>query len=245
MATLWCKDVCLENVSAVLFDKDGTLADSHGFLKQLATTRSQLLEQWTPGIAPQLLAAFGCPGDAYDPAGLMAVGTRYENEIAAATYIAAAGRSWGESLKIAKIAFSESDRHFTRKATYTPPFSGIRELLETLHTNGIKLAVLSGDTTANVQDFINCYGLQALISWCAGSECPPVKPDPLMLWQACQKLGITPDQSVVIGDSILDYQLAHQGNAQAFISVTWGSSPAIKDADIVLDHPKQLQLKRE
>ncbi|MEM9092960.1 MAG: HAD family hydrolase, partial [Cyanobacteria bacterium P01_F01_bin.53] len=82
MVALCCNDIGFKNIEAVLFDKDGTLADSHAFLKKLAGTRAYLLEQQVPGVADSLMAAFGCQGEAYDPAGLMAVGTRYENEIA-------------------------------------------------------------------------------------------------------------------------------------------------------------------
>lgn len=245
MVTLWCNDICFENVAAVLFDKDGTLADSHTFLKKLATTRSQLLAQQVPGIAPQLMAAFGCQGNTYDTAGLMAVGTRYENEVAAATYVAAAGYTWGEALEIARSAFAESDRSFTRKAKFTPPLPEIATLLEALNAKGVKLAVLSGDTTANVQDFVACYGWDSLVTWCAGSEQPPFKPNPQMLWNACQHLNVTPKQSVVIGDSLLDQQLAEQGQAQAFISVTWGGSAAIASADAILSHPEQLRIQPE
>ena len=242
MAILRCQDVLFEEVTAILFDKDGTLADSQHFLKQLAAARSRLLEPWVPGVAPHLMAAFGCAHGTYDPTGLMAVGTRYENEIAAATYVAATGRSWGESLKIAQKVFSESDRCFSRKAQHTPPFAGILTLLRTLHSCGLKLAVLSGDTTANVQDFINCYDLEDIIEWCAGSEKAPIKPDPLMVWNACQQLGVSPEQSIVIGDSVLDYQLAHHSQAKAFVSVTWGHSPIVAGADVTLTQPHQLHV---
>lgn len=243
MPDLWCGDVCFGNVEAVLFDKDGTLADSHAFLKKLAAIRSRLIDQIVPGSGAPLLTAFGCQDDAYDPAGLMAVGTRYENEIAAATYVAATGRAWGESLAIAKDVFAMSDRCFARKAESTPPFIGIPALLRVLYEAGIKIAVLSGDTTANICDFLDCYNLSKLVQWCVGSEQPPVvKPDPLMVDAACQKLDVTPQQCIVVGDSLLDRELARRGNTKAFVSVTWGESAAIEGADVVLSHPEQLHL---
>lgn len=242
MVALWCNDIGFKNIEAVLFDKDGTLADSHAFLKKLAGTRAYLLEQQVPGVADSLMAAFGCQGEAYDPAGLMAVGTRYENEIAAATYVAATGYPWGEALEVAKAAFSESDRHFTRKAEFTPPFPHIPQLLQDLFAAGVRIAVLSGDTTANVQDFLACYQLASFVTWWDGSEKPPLKPDPQMVWHACQQLNVAPANSIIIGDSVLDYQLAHQSQARGFVSVTWGGSPDISLADVVLHHPEQLRL---
>lgn len=189
------------------------------------------------------MAAFGCAGDRYDPAGLMAVGTRYENEIAAAAYVAAATeKPWVEAVHLVQVAFAESDRHLTRKAHFTPPFAGIAELLRHWHQQGLKMAVLSGDTTANIQDFLTYHELQDWVAWCAGSEAPPIKPDPQMVWTACEKLAVAPEHCLVIGDSGLDGQLAHNSGSRGFISVTWGGSPAIAGADVVIDAPDQLIL---
>lgn len=107
---------------------------------------------------------------------------------------------------------------------------------------GLVMAVLSGDTTANIQDFLDCYDLAAQIAWSAGSESPPVKPDPQMVWTACEKLRVAPEECLVIGDSALDQQLAHNGKCAGFVSVTWGGSPAIAEAQAVLSEPQALQL---
>ena len=243
MTILQCKEIIFENIAAVLWDKDGTLANSHPFLKELAKLRSRYLAQSAPGIEASLLAAFGCEADRYDPAGLMAVGTRYENEIAAAAYLAATGQPWATAVQLAKAAFVESDRSFTRKADFTPPFSGITTLLGQWHAQGLKMAVLSGDTTANIQDFLKRYQFADWITWCAGSEAPPIKPDPQMVWTACDQLGVEPQHCLVIGDSALDAELAHHSGSRGFFSVTWGGSPAIAGAAAVIDQPEQMVLK--
>ena len=241
--TIQCGQTGFPKIAAILWDKDGTLADSHGFLQELAHQRSHLLNQPVPGIYDDLMAAFGCADGRYDPAGLMAVGTRYENEVAAAAYVAATGKSWTEALALAQSAFAESDRSVARKAAFTPPFPQIPQLLQQGHQQGLKMAVLSGDTTANIQDFLDCYGLAETVAWGAGSEAPPVKPDPQMVWTACERLGVAPENCLVIGDSGLDEQLARRGECAGFVSVTWGGSPAIATADAVLSDPLQLQLR--
>lgn len=236
-----CGKICFPQIAAILWDKDGTLADSHGFLRELAHQRSHHLNQHVPGIYDDLMAAFGCADGQYDPAGLMAVGTRYENEVAAAAYVAAMGKPWTDSLLLAQTAFAECSRAFSHKADLTPPFPGIPELLRQASTMGLKQAVLSGDSTSNIQNFLDRYGFTALIEWVAGSEAPPVKPDPQMVWTAGEKLGISPEQCLVIGDSGHDQQLAQRSGCRGFISVTWGGSPAIAGADAVLTEPRQLQ----
>ena len=241
--TVCCGKQQFQCISAILWDKDGTLADSHGFLRQLAHQRSHRLNQQVSGIYDDLMTAFGCAAGQYDPAGLMAVGTRYENEIAAAAYVAAKGKPWAASLQLVQSSFTESDRSVTRKADYTPPFADISRSLQEGHQRGFPMAVLSGDTTANIQDFLDCYDLAHTIAWSAGSESPPVKPDPQMVWTACEQLKVSPDECLVIGDSALDQQLAHNSQCAGFVSVTWGGSPAIANADAVLASPQELQFQ--
>lgn len=242
MVALDCKGMVFENIAAVLWDKDGTLADSHPFLKALARKRARYLDGHVSGVGTAVIQAFGCHGDRYDPTGLMAVGTRYENEIAAAAYVAATGIPWAEAIALAKQAFIESDRSFTRKADFTPPFQDIAALLKTMQDVNLKQAVLSGDTTANIQDFLTRYEFTDCIKWCAGSEAPPIKPDPQMVWTACDKLSVLPENCLVIGDSHLDYQLAEAGGTRGFVSVTWGGSPAITGAIAILNRPSELQI---
>lgn len=239
--TVQCGETCFSKIAAILWDKDGTLADSHGFLRELAHQRSHHLNQYVSGIYDDLMTAFGCAGDRYNPTGLMAVGTRYENEVAAAAYVAATGKPWTDSLMLAQTAFAECNRALSDKADLTPPFTDIPALLQQAAALGLKQAVLSGDSTPNIHSFLERYGFAALVEWVAGSEAPPVKPDPQMVWTACEKLGVSPEQCLVIGDSGHDQQLAQRSGCRGFISVTWGGSPAIAGADAVLNEPQQLQ----
>lgn len=240
MWTVQCGEVCFSQIAAILWDKDGTLADSHGFLQALAQQRSRCLSQQVPGVYDDLMAAFGCAQGKYDPAGLMAVGTRYENEVAAAAYVAATGKAWTDSLMLAQTTFAECDRALSNKADFTPPFQHVPELLRRAVARGLRQAVLSGDSTANIQQFLDRYGLSPLVEWVAGSEIPPVKPDPQMVWTACEKLNVSPEQCLVIGDSGHDQQLAQRSGCRGFVSVTWGGSAAITGVDAVLTEPEQL-----
>lgn len=240
LLTVQCGEVRFPQIAAILWDKDGTLANSHGFLRELAHQRSHQLNQQVPGIYDDLMAAFGCAQGQYDPTGLMAVGTRYENEVAAAAYVAATGKSWTTSLRLAQTAFAASSRALKDKEDLTPPFAGIAELLQQASALGLKQAVLSGDSTPNIQKFLNQYGFSPFIGWVAGSEAPPVKPDPQMVWTACEKLSVSPADCLVIGDSGHDQQLAQRSGCRGFVSVTWGGSPAIAGAAAVLTCPQQL-----
>ena len=104
MVNIRCGNIEFKNIEAIIFDKDGTLEDSNNFLRELSIHRARLLDAQIPGIGEPLLMAFGLQNNQLDPTGLMAVGSRQENLIAAAAYIAETGKSWFEALKIAKNA---------------------------------------------------------------------------------------------------------------------------------------------
>lgn len=91
MVNIRCGKIEFNNIQAIIFDKDGTLEDSQNFLRELSIRRARLLDAQIPGIGEPLLMAFGLQDNYLDPTGLMAVGSRQENLIAAAAYIAEKG----------------------------------------------------------------------------------------------------------------------------------------------------------
>ena len=68
--TLRCGDVIFQDIQAVIFDKDGTLADSMEFLRLLGQRRSRLLDAQVPGVQEPLLMAFGLERDRISANGL-------------------------------------------------------------------------------------------------------------------------------------------------------------------------------
>ena len=245
MATIRCRDVIFQNIQAVLFDKDGTLSDSQAFLRNLGLKRSRLLDAQIPGVQAPLLMAFGLDGEQINTAGLLAVGTRQENEIAAAAYVAETGRGWLEALEIVRLAFSEADGYLQPKAAHTPPIKGIQELLTLLSSKGIKAGILSSDSTSNVEDFVRCYGLESYVQVQMGSEKGGLaKPDPACLRQACGDLDVSPETTLVVGDSEADLLMAQNANAAGFVAVSWGWTQPIQlaNADVLIDRSDEFQI---
>jgi phosphoglycolate phosphatase len=235
VATIRCQGVTFPNIQAVLFDKDGTLANSEAFLRGLAQKRSRLIDAQVPGVQEPLLMAFGVEGDRLSPAGLMAIGTRQENEIAAAAYVAETGRDWIPSLQLVQSAFVEADQYMKRKADHTPLITGALELLQSLSKAGLRLGILSSDSTDHVQDFVEKNQLASYLALQMGTDGALSKPDPLMLQQACEAIGISAAQTLIIGDSQADTQLARTGGAAGCIGMTGGwSNPPQLQADALI-----------
>ena len=244
VTTLHCQDRIFTNIQAILFDKDGTLAQVEGYLSQLAQKRARLVDAQVPGVQEPLLMAFGIERDRINPMGLQAVGSRQENLIAAAAYVAETGRTWAEARQIATQSFQEADAYLPDKVTQTPLFAGLQSWLTTLSQGGLTLGILSADTTANIEQFVGTYDLKSLIQHSLGSSESLGKPDPMFYQVLCQQLAVLPEQTIMIGDSTLDMTMARSAGAGGGIGVTWGwqTPVAIAQADCLINSPEQLTI---
>ncbi|MGG6267307.1 HAD family hydrolase [Leptolyngbya sp. AN03gr2] len=228
MKTIICNGVEFENIEAVIFDKDGTLANSHQYLWHLGAKRAELIDEIVPGLKSKVLAAFGC----HDPAGLMAVGTREENINAIASLI-----EDKNATSIVQSIFEDADRQLPRKATLTPLYPGIVELLQSLKS--LKLGILSSDIEPNIRDFVEEYQLSNYFHAIIGAQSGISKPNPKLLFLICEKLNVEPKKALVIGDTIADTKLTPRS-----IGVTWGGSTIAQlvGAGAIAHHPSEIHL---
>lgn len=243
MVTIRCRQKTFSHIQAVIFDKDGTLENSEEYLRNLAQKRVRLIDAQIPGIGEPLLMAFGINGNRIDPTGLMAVGSRRESEIAAAAYIAETGRGWLESLAIARRAFEEADQYL-KNATPSPLFVGCLEVLQFLAKAGLKLGILSASNTWRVKEFVQRHQLSDYIQLEMGVDEGPSKPDPTLFLQACQKLGVEPGATLMVGDSAGDIEMARRAGAAGCIGICWGSAKAahLEAADVAISQLDEIQI---
>ncbi len=241
MVTIKCRNITFPNIQAILFDKNGTLEDSEEFLRSLAQKGARLIDAQIPGTGEPLLMAFGVNSDTLDPAGLIAVASRRETEVAAAAYIAETGRSWFESLQIARQALEEAEKYVGK--TPSPLFVGSLDVLKNLSEAGLKLGILSAATTAGVRKFVETHQLSDYIQLEMGVDEGLSKPDPALFLQACEKLGVEPGATLMVGDSTGDMQMARNAKAAGCIGITWIGKPEnVTGADVVINQLDEIQI---
>ncbi|HIK43266.1 MAG TPA: HAD family hydrolase [Leptolyngbyaceae cyanobacterium M65_K2018_010] len=252
MIKLWCGGRPISAVEALVFDKDGTLANSHSWLAQLARQRAQVCVAAVQSqfgdpasdLLSQILASFGVRPTGLDPEGLMAVGTRQANQAAVLDLLLQAGYpAQGWATWVADL-FDAADRNLAPKASHTPPFRGTQALLERLQASSLKVGVLSSDSPMHVEAFLQTYGLMAWVDgWQGTNPDDRPKPHPALLYRLCDRLAVSPQATVIVGDSGVDRQLALNAGAAGFISVSeaWGR-PAVEGAEWVLTDWDDLQV---
>ena len=110
-------------------------------------------------------------------------------------------------------------------ADFSTPYPGIPEVLHTLQSHGILLAVASNKYQSATEKLIAHYFPTLRFEKVLGQrEGIPVKPDPTIVNDILQATGLSATDALYVGDSGVDMQTALQAGVDA-VGVTWGFRP--------------------
>lgn len=119
-------------------------------------------------------------------------------------------------LKIYDRTYGETYMHV--KSLYP----GMTDALEALHTRGYKMAVFSNKQDAYVKNLCRALLPEGYFGAAEGQlDGRPIKPDPATALEICARLGIAPEDAVMVGDGETDVELSLRGGLTP-VSVTWG-----------------------
>lgn len=239
MVNVRCGVVQFSQVQAVIFDKDGTLADSKQYLRQLGYQRAHHLalavgSRATRDFKQSLLRSWGVTENCVDPTGQIAVASQHEEEVATAGQLTNLGYGWIDALEIVRRSFDAVE---LTQASLTPAFAGVGDCLRGLHGAGLKVGILSSDSTDSVKAFVNQCDLTPILELSWGSQSADFrKPDPRLFHRACAALGVEASRTLMVGDSRADIEMANQADAQGAIGAAWGWPPFdLPGVDVMLD----------
>ena len=193
----------------VIFDLDGTLADTSGDLMAAANACFR-----RRGL-----------GDLLDPRADAATALRGARAMLRLGF-ARAGLGWGEADLAAEIAadvprfmtfYGENiDRH-------TRIYPGVEAALDRLAEAGYALGICTNKTEALAEDLTRRLGLRDRFGALVGADTLPVrKPDPAPFRAAVDRAGGTVARSLLVGDTETDRQTAHAAGVPALM-VTFGA----------------------
>jgi phosphoglycolate phosphatase len=112
-----------------------------------------------------------------------------------------------------------------------PLFPGARKTLEGLHARGRVLAVATGKSRRGLDRALAETGLAPLFAATRCADESRSKPDPRMLLEIMAEVGGDPAETLMIGDSEFDLQMA-VGAGVASVGVSYG----VKDCERLLDY---------
>ena len=114
--------------------------------------------------------------------------------------------------------------HYLKEDAALEAFEGIPALLDDLSAAGAWLAVATGKSRAGLNRALDQMGWTArfLTTRCADEGVP--KPDPWMLRDICDELGLQTSEAVMIGDTTHDLGMARSAGSDA-VAVSYGAHP--------------------
>ena len=115
--------------------------------------------------------------------------------------------------------------HYLSRDAALPLFAGVREIVVELKEAGLFVGVATGKSRAGLDRAMRASGLDALFdaTRCA-DECRS-KPDPQMLWELGDVLGVRNERILMIGDTTHDLSMASNAGT-ASLAVSYGAHGA-------------------
>lgn len=117
-----------------------------------------------------------------------------------------------------KQAFFEAR---TLGQVHEPLFDGIALLLQALHTGGWRLGVATGKSDRGLNVCLTLHGVRELFVTLQTADRHPSKPHPAMLEAAMAEAGAAAGDTVMIGDTTFDIEMARAAGVRA-LGVAWG-----------------------
>ncbi len=206
-------------IAAVVWDLDGTLVDSAA---DIAAALNRLLtEEGLPELDDERIRDMIGEG----------VPTLIRRGLAAHDVTADEERL-GRLVRRFLVIYSESATRRTRL------FPGVRDVLATLSGAGIRQAVCTNKPEAITRQVLDDLGIASHFDVVIGGDTlPRNKPDPLPLRTTLQRLGVSAEQSLMVGDSAIDVLTAHGAGVDvAFVTFGYGPGPSKpQQADFLVD----------
>jgi phosphoglycolate phosphatase len=102
-------------------------------------------------------------------------------------------------------------------------YPGVREGIAQLVQNGLRLAVVTGKAQDGADSTVDAAGLRSQVEVVLGyTSVPNPKPAPDIALLALSKLGLGPEDALVVGDTIHDIEMATASGLRS-IAVTYGA----------------------
>ncbi len=193
----------MTSIRAVIFDLDGTLVDS------------------LPGITAGLNQALATHGLATQPPGRVRRFVGNGSRMLVRRGIG--GNPPDELVEAVHRDFFPAYAECWREGTLLYP--GIRDLLKSLHREGLPLAVCSNKPHRYAVEIMHL--LFDWVPWAmilGQQESLPGKPDPTAALQIARHISVPPAEIAFVGDSLVDFETATAAGMQPLL-VTWGFRP--------------------
>lgn len=191
----------MNNLKAIFFDFDGTLANTiHGILACMRETYTRM------GIpipdSKSMAQTIGLPLDE--------------------SLRQAAGLSREQTQEATELYCRLFPQYEIGNVTIFP---GVLETLDTLQQRGLRLAIATSRDMESLQMIMRPRGMEPLFEqMTTASDNLQPKPAPELVEVLLKRMGLTPDEVLVVGDTIYDIEMGKAAGCRT-CAVTYGNHP--------------------
>ena len=116
------------------------------------------------------------------------------------------------------------------------------ETLKALKACGLTLTIASSRGQTSLSQFVKNLGLTEIITYILGAgDVENGKPHPEAIFKTLDKYGFTPDQAIMVGDTIFDIQMGiNAGTKTCGVTYGNGSRESLSPADWLIDDFSEL-----
>lgn len=198
----------MSQLRLVLFDLDGTLADTAGDIAR--ATNVVLEEAGRPPLTTTAVRA------------LVSSGAR--------AILRAGFETPPDEAEMERMVARLFDHYAVKPAADTRAFPGMPELIGAVAGQGAIWGVVTNKPARLAIPVVSALNLApAAVCVIGGDSLAQRKPDPLPLVVACERAGVVPSEAIYIGDAEIDVRAAHGAGMEIAIA-GFGYAPPVSEA---------------
>ncbi|WP_096200123.1 HAD family hydrolase [Bacillus sp. FJAT-45350] len=212
-----------KEIEWVVFDKDGTLIDLQSiwipWLKKISEEIKRRVDLKYE-VLEDLKLIFGVMEETQiDPKGPLAIGSIDEGEILVAGYLYQHGVSWDMAILIAKESVTIANKQ--QNDDKIKLVDGVKEVLEILKNEGIKMGVITADDTDKAILHLEKADIRSYFKFVIGSDLVKRgKPYPDMAFLAKNQYNLNPNKAAMIGDTNADMKMSELASMPVRIGIS-------------------------
>jgi phosphoglycolate phosphatase len=226
MVDLKIREVDLNDIELMIFDKDGTLFELYPYWSVLARKRAELicdfLRVQNHSLIESLMYAMGIDVQHRRllPKGPIGVYPRpyIQNRVKESLE----GKGYSVDDEAITNAFVEADKYITDDSILPNALTPVRGILTFLKSvkGQCKCAIYSYDLTAKLRKIAGLFSVEDNFDMFLGGDLVDrPKPDPWGAEKILTSLAVSPDQTAFVGDSLLDMQCGQSAHCKYLIAV--------------------------
>ena len=233
MVNFRINDENLSGIEGVIFDKDGTLTDSHVYWAEIIRRRAnkicKFFELRNYDLYKDLTFTMGLDigTGRLMPEGPIAIKSRHEVISSLMGYLEKLG--YLDTHDTLVNIFKEVSDEFVDVRGYIEPIESCCRLVRKLKEFGVKMSLLTSDTTSNAEIATDHLGLSNYFDLILGTDkVNEKKSSGKTALYACECMSLLPEKVIAIGDTEVDYIMSQEAGLGGCILVSTGQVPVVE-----------------